>query len=95
MTSLRSITLLLLAFVVSSALAETNTYVRGVGATSFVIPDNNNSDDDLELLQKEIYWGMKEMKRYNALRGSWPVREGESDNSIENATTAPMGEGCA
>jgi hypothetical protein len=54
---------------------------------------NNSIDEEDEYLQKEMYWGMKEMKRYNALRGSWPVRE--SAQEPKSAPTTANDVGCA
>ena len=97
MLSLHHLTLLLLALVsaISPVAAET-TLMRGsrMAASGFSISaDNgNNDEEELEYLQKEMYWGMKEMNRYNALRGAWPVRD-----TVQAKESAPAdnSDGCA
>ena len=79
---------------INTASAETKSMRAGARTTAFVASgaDATSNDEDMELLQKELYWGMKEMKRYNALRGSWPVRDGAKER---DGMAADNSEGCA
>ncbi len=94
MTSFRFAALLLLALA-NGVTADANS-MRGGGvfvrSESHYTNTNSNSSFEDEYLQKEMYWGMKEMNRYNALRGSWPVRE-----SAPEPQNAPLASdvGCA
>lgn len=100
--------LLMLALMASNALADTTTStiptammrgstLEGFGLKDLELPSNHNAlvIDEEEMMEREMYWSMKEMKRYNALRGAWPLREEEKHEEEEDTATPNVLEGCA
>ena len=35
---------------------------------------NYLSEEDVQVMQTEMAWGVQEMRRYKSIRGDWPVR---------------------
>ena len=56
-------------------------------ALTIEMPEALDDKKEEELMQKELYWSMKEMKRYNNLRGAFPTRpDAEHPSETPNST---------